>query len=1078
MSSLKFLLFYTILLLGILQLTAQEKTSDYVFKSLITKDLDAPGRMAINSNDEIFVTDVIHKNIVKYDTQGNFIGAIETGLTPLSIAVDNKNQLFVADQVTGDIYKVHDNGSKTKFYSGLSFPSSMVFGSNNILYVVDSKQKKVIGLDVSGTVIKEFTYSSFTFPTGIAFDVQNNHIIVSEHGGIGPDSEYCRSGSWSVSSWGPNTSIYIFDIGGNFLKRFGCFGWQDGRFQRIQGITVGACGNIYATDPYLGRVSVFDPNGNYITKFGTQGDNPGQFNLPMDVAFNSKNEIFVSSMNKGAVDLLSVTFSLPTATITSSDQVICMGETTNVTMAFTGTAPWTFTYTLNGLNPQIKTATSSSYVLPVSEEGLYVITKLTDGNSAVGTCFTGSTLVTVSTEPPTATITELEKCSDDPPGIELQFTGLAPFTFTYTIDGVNPTEITTNHKQYILSAEQSGLYEFLNLSDNGCSGTEIIGSVMITFYTLPTATITSTDKIICAGTTTDITVAFTGNGPWTFTYTVDGINPIEVLANEPVYNISVSKAGLYEVTALSDINNMTSTCFTGATNIKVNELPTATILTSDFSKCNNIDTGIAVQFTGIAPFTFTYTIDGLNPVEISTSESLYTIKAEKTGRYEIISLTDAGCSGINLTENTNVTVHPLPTASITNENGYASINPGESAYFTIAFTGTAPYTFTYRNEYDPSKVVEEGTITTYENTYTFTLTEPGSYEILNITDEFCSNMNWQGFFDVYPIKLPTATMTNSNIEVCSGASNNIMIGLTGTAPWTFSYTIDGLTQTEITTSNNPYLLATSIQGVYELNAVSDINGSGTFSGAANVVLLKQPIVNLPEAINICEGDPVYVLDAGNFDTYLWSDGSTNRTLEVSAAGIYSVTVTNSSGCTASYSVSVAVSSLPDAYFYYDVNALEVQFVNDASNTDAHYWDFGDGTSSTEENPIHNYASKGTYTVAYTASSNYCGNSKFTEKISVDGKSNDDIIYIYPNPSTGEFTIRLSPNKPIQGDINILISSVSGQVIYSGTFNPNFIKSYNGNLFIDMNIDRFTKGIYIVYIKAGNFTAQEKLILRD
>ena len=67
--------------------------------------------------------------------------------------------------------------------------------------------------------------------------------------------------SWGTT--GPITTIYIFDIEGNLINNFGCFGTKNGLFHRIQGITVGACGNIYAVDPYLGRVSVFDDNGNY-----------------------------------------------------------------------------------------------------------------------------------------------------------------------------------------------------------------------------------------------------------------------------------------------------------------------------------------------------------------------------------------------------------------------------------------------------------------------------------------------------------------------------------------------------------------------------------------------------------------------------------------------------------------------------------------------------------------------------------------------------------------------------------------------------------------------------------------------
>ena len=111
--------------------------------------------------------------------------------------------------------------------------------------------------------------------------------------------------SWGTT--GPLTTIYIFDLDGGLINNFGCFGTDDSEFQRIQGITVGACGNIYAVDPFLGRINVFDDNGNYITKFGTHGDGVGEFNLPMDIIFTSDNRAFVSSMNKGAIDVFSIT---------------------------------------------------------------------------------------------------------------------------------------------------------------------------------------------------------------------------------------------------------------------------------------------------------------------------------------------------------------------------------------------------------------------------------------------------------------------------------------------------------------------------------------------------------------------------------------------------------------------------------------------------------------------------------------------------------------------------------------------------------------------------------------------------
>ncbi len=45
----------------------------------------------------------------------------------------------------------------------------------------------------------------------------------------------------------------------------------------------------------------------------------------------------------------------------------------------------------------------------------------------------------------------------------------------------------------------------------------------------------------------------------------------------------------------------------------------------------------------------------------------------------------------------------------------------------------------------------------------------------------------------------------------------------------------------------------------------------------------------------------------------------------------------------------------------------VSFTNQSSDADTYQWDFGDGKTSTEVNPIHSYESAGTYTVTLIAS---------------------------------------------------------------------------------------------------------------
>lgn len=43
-----------------------------------------------------------------------------------------------------------------------------------------------------------------------------------------------------------------------------------------------------------------------------------------------------------------------------------------------------------------------------------------------------------------------------------------------------------------------------------------------------------------------------------------------------------------------------------------------------------------------------------------------------------------------------------------------------------------------------------------------------------------------------------------------------------------------------------------------------------------------------------------------------------------------------------------------------------QFTNESIDADEYYWDFGDGTTSTDENPTHQYGERGVYQVCLTA----------------------------------------------------------------------------------------------------------------
>jgi hypothetical protein len=76
--------------------------------------------------------------------------------------------------------------------------------------------------------------------------------------------------------------------------------------------------------------------------------------------------------------------------------------------------------------------------------------------------------------------------------------------------------------------------------------------------------------------------------------------------------------------------------------------------------------------------------------------------------------------------------------------------------------------------------------------------------------------------------------------------------------------------------------------------------------SVRVLIGENPIVNLGKDTVICPFAPYTLNASGPFSAYLWQNGSTMPTFTAMNSGIYSVSVTNSFGCTASDSVEVEI----------------------------------------------------------------------------------------------------------------------------------------------------------------------------
>lgn len=160
-------------------------------------------------------------------------------------------------------------------------------------------------------------------------------------------------------------------------------------------------------------------------------------------------------------------------------------------------------------------------------------------------------------------------------------------------------------------------------------------------------------------------------------------------------------------------------------------------------------------------------------------------------------------------------------------------------------------------------------------------------------------------------------------------------------------------------------LTVSLAGVYGVT-VTDANGCMNFDDIA-VGIYPLPVVDLGADIAFCDGLSA-TLDAGQFVSYLWSDGSANQTLAVSAAGTYSVTVTDANGCQGSDAIVVSVYPLPSADAGLDQTICFGESTTlTATGGDSYVWSNGETTASIVVDP----AITSTYTVVVTETTNGC-----------------------------------------------------------------------------------------------------------
>ena len=530
----------------------------------------------------------------------------------------------------------------------------------------------------------------------------------------------------------------------------------------------------------------------------------------------------------------------------------------------------------------------------------------------------------------------------------------------HTSTDQNPWHLYTTSGQYMVTLTVS--------DDNGCTDSE---TKMIVVYPLPTALFQIEPS--CAGLTTNFTDYSNGGGAaitnwyWEFGDPTSGTANYSTLQNPThIY----SSPGLYNVT-LTVVN--AHGC-SNATTIALEVLPAPV---ADF-EADTACVGSPTYFNNLS-----YTIGDVivswywdfgDGTTSTVQYPYHTYDAAGTYYVALVVTNSIGCTD-NIVKEINVKPNPIADFSYNEPNCFGDTTQffDETSFIGSNMVGSWLWYF------------GDGDSSLLENPKHF-YELPGMYTVtLQVYDTSgCYNSIIKPIY----INAPPQANFNYQISSCDTAYfTDISYDIDTTIvhwQWNFGDPASGSDNTS--NLQNPFHQYT-VAGDYDVTLTAT-NAYGCIDTITKVVQVNRPVADFAvDSATLCKNTPTQFNDSSysNGDyivDWLWDfgDGTTstqqNPTHTYAAAGDYyvSLLVHNSQGCDDMVIRSVEINHGPLVDFEYSYpNCFgdSIQF-SDLSNTyggipiTSWFWDFGDGTTSTLQNPKHLYASAGSYIVTLTA----------------------------------------------------------------------------------------------------------------
>ncbi|MCB8994199.1 MAG: gliding motility-associated C-terminal domain-containing protein [Bacteroidales bacterium] len=387
------------------------------------------------------------------------------------------------------------------------------------------------------------------------------------------------------------------------------------------------------------------------------------------------------------------------------------------------------------------------------------------------------------------------------------------------------------------------------------SGAAESNVIPITVNPLPTASVTGTLTSCAATTLTAVTDAPSASYVWYQDYLI--------IPGQTSSTLLAGSNGVYSVT----VTNLVTTCkkTSALSTVSIIPVPSA-ILTGTLTACVST-TLTAISDAGTPSFVW-FKDNVIIPGQVSSS-----LDVSASGSYKF-KVTDAVTTCEQTSAASNVTIYPLPTASIT-----GTLIACGSTTLTAVSNAVSPSYVWYKDD-----IVING-----QTAATLVVTSDGDYKVKvknGVTG--CEQTSAPSTVLINP--LPAASVSG----VLNSCESTTLTAITDAVSPSYVWYKDNV----IVPGQTSPTLPVNVSGDYKVKVTNGVSTCEQTSAVSNVTIMPLPTATITGTLTACETTTLTAVSDAASPTYLWYkdnviiNGETSSTIGITSSGDYKFKVSN------------------------------------------------------------------------------------------------------------------------------------------------------------------------------------------